>query len=83
MAVLPDVDRITVWTKLMRDLSDIRESIAVTKTDLRAAINAVDDWCDTNAASFNTAIPQPARAQLTASQKALLLAYVALRRAGR
>ena len=83
MAVLPDADRITVWTKLMRDLSDIRESIAVTKTDLRAAINAVDDWCDTNAASFNTAIPQPARAQLTASQKALLLAYVALRRAGR
>lgn len=83
MAVLSDADRFDLWANFMRELSNLRENIAVSKVDLRAAFNAVDDWCDANATSFNTAIPQPARSNLTATQKALLLAYVALRRAGR
>lgn len=54
----------------------------LSKPDIKAAIDAVDDWADANAASFNTAIPQPTRGVATAAQKALLLAYVCMRRAG-
>lgn len=54
----------------------------LTKADLRAAVNAVDDWADANAVGFNTAIPQPARGAMTSKQKTLLLSYVILKRAG-
>lgn len=83
MAVLSDADRAQVWARAMRHWSQAGEPLgALTKAELRAAVNAVDAWADSNAAAFNSAIPQPARAQLTASQKAILLAYVCLRRAG-
>ena len=55
-------------------------TVGVTKADLRAAIDAIDTWVDSNAASLNTAIPLPARTSLSASQKAKLLAMVVLRR---
>ncbi len=64
----------------MRELSARQEGIGVNKADLRTAINAADDWVSANAASFNTALPQPARSVLTATQKALLLQYVITRR---
>jgi len=64
----------------MERLSHSRVPISITKADLRAAVNAVDDWINTNAAAYNTAIPQPARGALTASQKAELLSAVALRK---
>lgn len=68
-----------------------RELIAITdpspfnfaRADVRAAIAAVDQWCTDNAASFNTALPQPFRGAATQAQKAAILAYVALRRAGK
>lgn len=82
MAVLGDPDRIEVWAGLIRRLSDSRTPIALTKAQLRAAIDAADDWCEANAASFNTALPAAARTGLTAGQKAMLLAYVALKRYG-
>lgn len=50
------------------------------KTQLRAAITAVDDWATANAASFNAALPEPFRSQATQTQKAALLAFVLLRR---
>lgn len=80
MAVLADSDRVAIWADIMRLMSDERESCSITKTDLRAALNAVDDWVDANAAAFNSAIPQPARSALSARQKARLLAYVVRRR---
>lgn len=58
----------------------LRESVAITKTDLRSAIDAIDAWIDSNAASLNSAIPQPARSGLTASQKARLLVHVVRKR---
>lgn len=79
MAVLSDSARASIWRAVMRFLSDRRDPVGtLTKAELRAAINAIDDWVDANATALNTAIPQPARAQLTAAQKALLLAGVAL-----
>lgn len=50
------------------------------KADIQAAINAADDWANTNAASFNTALPVAFRTNATATQKALLLACVVLAR---
>ena len=64
------------------DISNRRESIGLTKADVDAAIDAIDTWIDANSTSYNTAIPQPARSALTASQKAELLYRVALKRYG-
>lgn len=81
MAVLSTADRQDACADLMREISEAREPFgALTKGDLRAAINALDDWLHTNAATINTAIPQPARGALTASQKARLLARLITKR---
>lgn len=53
---------------------------ALDKTGLRAAVDAIDDWVDANTASFNQAIPLPARTALTAKQKSWLLFMVVRRR---
>lgn len=76
MAVLSDPDRAALNAQLMRDLSDAHESCPLTKAELRAAINAADDWANTNAASYNSALPVAARNNLTANQKARLLLAV-------
>lgn len=81
MAVLSDADRDAVNADFMRTLSPNSETIfGLSKTELRAAVNAADQWADDNAASFNTAIPQPARNALTAKQKARLLVWVVEKR---
>jgi len=82
MAILTDTDRKNIHTELMRDQSRNRKSIGVNKADLRSAINASDQWMEDNKASFNAAIPQPAKSALTAQQKALLLQFVAAKRFG-
>lgn len=46
-----------------------REAFALNKTDAAAAVTATDNWQDSNAASFNTALPTAAKNNLTASQK--------------
>lgn len=80
MAVLPDLDRARATNQWMRDS---KTTLAVcTKTDLRAALNATDDWIDTNQSAFNTALPVTFRNNATQAQKTLLFCYVALRRAG-
>ena len=80
MAVLPDNDRASLWAEFMREMSNGREPCSITKAALRVAVNAVDQWADDNQASFNAAIPQPARGALTAKQKARLLMFVIRRR---
>lgn len=52
----------------------------LTKPDYQAAITAADTWCTNNAATFVATLPEPFRSTSSAAQKALLLAYVALRR---
>lgn len=76
---LPDADRRQVWAHFMRAGTG---PDGVTKPDLRAAVDAIDAWVDANQASFNAAIPQPARNNLTAVQKSLLLMFVVMRRQG-
>lgn len=80
MAVLSDGDRSATWAELMQEWSSAREPVALTKADLRAAVDAIDTWLNDNAASANAAIPQPARGALTTAQKARLLMFVVRRR---
>lgn len=84
MAVLQDQERFNAWADFMRQqavIMQLNEPVTgLLKTELRAAINAADSWIDSNAASYNTALPQPARSALNAQQKAALLMYVVARR---
>jgi len=79
MAALSDPVRARLWRKFMEAGAS---PPTVLKADVRAAVNAVDDWVDSNASAFNTALPQPFRGAATSAQKALILAYIALERAG-
>ena len=79
MAVLSDPDRFDVWADYMRD-ARTGVHAALTKADIRAAVNALDDFFNTNAATINNALPATAKAQLTQTQKALLLMYVISKR---
>jgi len=79
MAAMTTEQRRAVWARIMRDET---ETLGLLKADLLAAVNALDDFLETNAATINAAIPQPARGALTVAQKARLLAYVALARYG-
>lgn len=50
--------------------------------ELKAAFAAVDGWADTNQASYIAALPEPFKSASNANQKALLLAFVAMKRGG-
>jgi len=63
-------------------MRDNATTVAFSKAQLIAAINAVDDWAEANATSYNNALPVAVRTNATTAQKALLLAYVCMRRAG-
>jgi hypothetical protein len=71
--------RSVVWRSLLDQDATLGQTF--TKPDLDAAVSAVDTWCTNNQASFLNAIPAPFTSA-TAQQKALLLAYVALKRTG-
>jgi hypothetical protein len=80
MTKLTELERADMWADFMRELSSDGQSIGITKQELRAAIDALDDFMDDSAATINAAIPQPARTSLTVQQKALMLSYVVLKR---
>lgn len=80
MAILSAINRQEIWAQAMRDASTIRDNLALTKDDLRAVVNAIDNWIDINGVNFNGTLPLPARTALTAKQKAWLLAMVIQRR---
>jgi len=69
---LNNQERTEIWARFQDDESKIRRSIDVDKSDLRAAVDAMDDWWDTVEAAGNAAIPQPARSALTGRQKKYL-----------
>lgn len=50
--------------------------------DLKAAFAAVDAWADANQTSYVASLPQPFKANSSPAQKALLLAFVAMKRGG-
>lgn len=81
MAVLGNNVRLQLWRGVMRYWSGQQESVgAISKADLQAAINAADDWADSVASAYNSALPATFRTNATAGQKALVLAMVILAR---
>lgn len=82
MAVLSPAQRQAVRSAWAQKLSIDHDPCSLTKLQMQAAVDAADDWAEANAASFNSALPLAARTNLTAAQKAQLLAYVVLKRWG-
>lgn len=80
MSVLVDGDRQLVTAEVMRRVKSAFGGL--TKPQLKAAVDATDQWIDDNAAAFNTALPAAARAALSTNEKTLLFCYVSLKRAG-
>ena len=69
-ASLTDSKRVQIWAETMSESSAVHESLGtLSKAELRSAVNAIDAWINTNTSSFNSAIPEPARTQLTTKQK--------------
>jgi hypothetical protein len=81
MAALSNAIRLQLWRGIMRLWSRQGATLSgLLKADIQAAINAADDWADSNAASYNSALPTAFRTNATAAHKALLLAMVVLAR---
>jgi hypothetical protein len=80
MAILDDATRELIWRVFMSENND--QLGAMTKGELRAAVDAIDQWTEDHTSDFNLAIPQPARGALSTKQKALILMYVVNRRFG-
>jgi hypothetical protein len=79
MTVLGAPDRQLVFSGVNQDPVCV-QGLPITKAELKAASDAIDDWVDANSSGFNTAIPQPARSALSARQKAAIFVRVLLRR---
>ncbi len=77
--VLPEGDRADAWARWMQDNAD---DTAFTKTELRAAVDATDDWIEANQASYVAVLPAPFRTQSTSEQKVMLFSYVTAKRFG-
>jgi hypothetical protein len=82
MAVLTTAQRDKVWRVLMRLPRSVIGSVGYLKAPARTAVDNADDWCETNAAAYNTALTAQFRTTATTEQKSILLALVALERAG-
>lgn len=80
MATLPDLDRQRIWRGLMRWWSKYWEQTNFLSADLLAAVAATDNWIDSNAASYNSALPITFRNNATLVQKTMLFCVVALMR---
>lgn len=79
MATMSSEQRAEVTAESMRD-NRWTNVPNVLKSDLRAAVNAADQWVSDNAASFNSALPATYRTNATSAQKALLLVWVVTKR---
>lgn len=80
MAELTSEQRRKVNAAVMRSFSAYEEQVPILKTDLRAAVDALDTYLNTNASAINQAIPQPARAALSTGQKAVIFTAVQIAR---
>lgn len=83
MALLDDLDRADVWADFMRRMEPEERAGPMTKTDFRAAVDAMDVYVANNAAAINNAFPTAARVALTNVEKIGVFAYVALKRYGK
>lgn len=68
-------------SKIAQYVSVHHEDTEGTKQDFYDALLGIDGYLDDNAASINQSIPEGPRAILTQKEKALILEYIAKKRA--
>jgi len=61
---------------------DLDQTAQLDSLEVRQLIDDLDDYVEANQAAINTAIRVGLRSKATLSQKALALAYVAMKRGG-
>lgn len=83
MAALTEPERVHGAREWIRQAFErLAGTATLTTPQIKAAFDAADDWADANATAYNNALPTAFRNTATAPQKALLLAYVCMKRAG-
>jgi hypothetical protein len=81
MAVLLDTIRTEISNLFQTAVSARLEPVTgLDRDDLKAAVDAADQWVEDNKVAYNNALPLAARTNLTASQKSQILTYVVERR---
>lgn len=80
MAILSSKNRRILNQIFADDESNDQKKIVPGLQDIRAAVDAIDNWLEANRASFNSAIPIPAKSGLTLKQKMKLLMLVVSKR---
>jgi hypothetical protein len=80
MAELTGTQRAQLTSALMKAYSAYNEEVPILKADLRAGVDALDTWLNSNAATINSTLPTPARTGLTTPQKAVLFSGVQIAR---
>lgn len=78
--MLTNEDQRALWAEFMSQASSALESLGLSKAEILATVFAIDQWIEDHAASFNLAIPQPARGVLTMRQKLRLFTAILNRR---
>lgn len=82
MAVLPDADRKIAARHFIREVFvGMNQTANLDTTEVKLLVDGVDTGLNA-AASINQAIDVSVRTKATTAQKALAVAYVALKRAG-
>ena len=80
MALMGETDRARTAAQINRDNLT---ACSFSKVDVRAAVDATDQWIEDNTASWNSSLPTGFSTTASAAQKAWLFAYVLMRRIGR
>ncbi|MFD9949711.1 hypothetical protein ACFWYW_55505 [Nonomuraea sp. NPDC059023] len=80
MALLDETNRVRTFAQWMRTNL---ENCGFTKAQLRAALDATDQWIEDKQVEFNQALPAAFRTNASLAQKTLLFCFVAMRRANR
>ena len=82
MAVMDEPSRTEASFDFQKALSRqaVREELGVTKAELKAAVDALDQFLSDNQVAINNALPAAAKANLTTPQKARLMIYVVEKR---
>jgi len=81
MAVLTRLERKKIASPWVRKvITELGQSKTLTGTDIRAAVQATEDWIEANQASYVAALPEPFKANTDARAKTLLFLYTAMKR---
>lgn len=80
MATLPELNREAVRSRLAQQWSQDFVTVAITKAQLKAAVDAMDIYINNTAVAANNALPAEAKALLSKKMKAELYEAVLIER---